>query len=306
MDTTRFVTDGGLETDLIFHHGATLPNFSAFVLYDDARGRRLLRDYYRGYASIARSHGVGLRLETATWRAHSQGGARVGYDARALDRVNRTAVDFFADLETDLADISTVQRVGMIGPRDDGYRPGEWAAGDWRRAAEYHHPQISSLARAGVDGVCAYTLTGTVEAIGVVLAARSESVPVEISFTTEQDGRLPDGTPLAAAIEEVDAVAPADGYLLNCAHPTHLAAGLTDTLGERITGIRPNASRRSHAELDEADALDEGDVNDLAREVSHLAERLPNLRILGGCCGTDRRHVAAMWDAWDTAHLTQN
>jgi len=118
-----------------------------------------------------------------------------------------------------------------------------------------------------------------------------------VSFTVEQDGRLPDGTPLSEAITTVDAEAAPDYFMVNCAHPSHIAQALT-TAGDwcsRVVGLRANASARSHEELDTATDLDEGDPVELARAQDALRPRLPNLALVGGCCGTDARHVAAMW-----------
>ncbi len=141
-------------------------------------------------------------------------------------------------------------------------------------------------------------MTGPGEAIGFVRAVRDAGLPVAVGFTVETDGRLPDGTSLRDAIARVDAEARPDYFLVNCAHPSHVAPALdTEANGwtSRIEGIRPNASRMSHAELDEAPELDEGDPVDLAAGIDALRATLPNLRIVGGCCGTDSRHVAALW-----------
>lgn len=294
----RYVTDGGLETDLIFHHGVDLPDFAAFVVLDDDDGRRMLREYFRAYAVIARVHGVGLRLETPTWRASSDWGDRLGYDAEALDRVNHDAVRMLQDIAAEFADGVPVQLVGMMGPRGDGYRSGAWDPSTGAEDAyRYHRAQVRSLADAGVDVVAAYTLNDAAEARGIVRAAREAGVAVEISFTVETDGLLATGRTLADTMAEVDADAPPDGYLLNCAHPDHFAPALDPESARRITGIRPNSSRRSHAELDESETLDEGDLEDLADRTAALVERMPSIRVVGGCCGTDSRHVARMWEA---------
>ena len=288
------VTDGGLETDLIYHHGVDLPDFAAFPLVDDDRGRDLLRRYYREYITIAERAGAAVQLETPTWRASSDWGERLGYSSAELARVNRDAVTLLAKLRDESGHESFLVS-GCLGPRGDGYVAGETIDPDG--AADYHSAQIDTLAGAGADLITVLTLTGTGEAIGIVRAARSAGVPVAVSFTVEQDGRLPDGTPLAAAIAEVDADAAPDYYMVNCAHPTHIAAGLGDPgdWRSRIVGIRANASTRSHAELDAATELDEGDPTELATAQDALRQRLPNLAIVGGCCGTDARHVAAMW-----------
>lgn len=299
-----FVTDGGLETDLIFHHGVDLPDFAAYPLLDAPGGRALLAGYYDAYAEIAERAGAGLVLETPTWRANPDWGARRGDDDAALARVDREAVTCLRELATGYAErVDRVIVCGMVGPRGDGYRPGVPVVP--AEARDYHAPQVAALADAGADVVAAYTLTDPGEAIGVVAAAREHAVPVAVSFTVETDGRLPGGTTLTEAVERVDATTDGgpDYYLVNCAHPRHVLAGLPDrdldarerAAWDRVVGLRPNASTQSHAELDEAQTLDEGDVADLVARTGELAERVGPFAVLGGCCGTDARHVAALW-----------
>ena len=288
------VTDGGLETDLIFHHGVDLPDFAAFPLVDDERGRELLLDYYRDYIGIAVRVGADVQLETPTWRASGDWGDRLGFSAAELCRANRDSVALLDRLRDEVG-LESMLVSGCLGPRGDGYSAGDVVDPD--SAAAYHTPQIEAFAEAGVDLVTVLTLTGTGEAVGIVRAARAAGLPVAVSFTVEQDGRLPDGTPLSEAITMVDAEAAPDYFMVNCAHPSHMAAALT-TAGDwrsRIVGLRANASARSHEELDTATDLDEGDPVELARAQDALRPRLPNLALVGGCCGTDARHVAAMW-----------
>lgn len=288
------VTDAGMETDLIFHRGIDLPEFAAFPLLDSAPGRQALRDYYAAFAEIAARHQLALSLESPTWRANPDWGARLGYDAPALARVNADAMSFLSALADEYA--VPVTLVGMIGPRGDGYvcdGPVDPIA-----AHRYHAPQVAALVNGGAQQVTAYTLTEVGEAVGITRAAREVGVPVAVGFTVETDGRLPSGMTLGDAIARVDEDAPPDSYLVNCAHPRHIAAGLSaeaSWLG-RIEGVRVNASQLSHAELDESEALDEGDIGSLAREVVGLIGLLPNLRLVGGCCGTDARHVERMWE----------
>jgi homocysteine S-methyltransferase len=289
------VTDGGMETDLIFHHGVDLPHFAAFPLLDTAGGRALLEDYYDSYAAIARTARAGLMLESPTWRASPDWGNRLGYPASALARVNASAISMLSRLRDRYAGpISDIIVSGMAGPQGDGYRPDRLL--DPGEAMAYHSPQIQTFAQAGADMVTAYTLTDTGEAIGIVQAAHAAGLPVAISFTVETDGRLPSGAPLAQAITEVDAAGP-DYFLVNCAHPTHAEPALAEPgrWRERIVGVRYNASAKSHAELDQATELDDGDPRLLAAAHHRLTPLLPRLAILGGCCGTDARHVAALW-----------
>ena len=289
----RYVSDGGLETDLIFNRGVDLPEFASFPLVEDEAGRAHLRDYYDRYAAIARRTGAGLTLESPTWRASRDWGAKVGYDAVALDRANRAAIALLRDLRASYDDVVDVRIIGAVGPRGDGYVAE--AAMTPEQATEFHVPQVEAFADTGVDVVGAYTMTTAAEGLGVARAARRVGLPVLIGFTVETDGRLPDGTTLAEAIARLEAEEAADGFIVNCAHPTHIAPGLQD--GEwlsRIVQVNPNASTMSHAELDEAEELDPGDLGLLTSSYDRLRAKLPNLAIVGGCCGTDATHVAAM------------
>ena len=296
-----FVTDGGLETDLIFHHGVDLPQFAAFPLVDDPAGRDLLTAYYDGYARVAAAASAGLLVETPTWRANPDWAALVGYDTAGVARVNTDAVNLARSLaERYAADVPAVLVVGAVGPWGDGYVVGE--AVDAEQARDYHATQVRALAAAGADLVAAYTLTTAAEAVGVVLAAREAGVPVAVSFTVETDGRLPDGSTLAAAVAAVEQAAPPDHYLVNCAHPTHVLAGLDGgAWQDRVLGTRVNASTLSHAELDAAEDLDDGDPVRLRADQGVLAQQLTSLRVVGGCCGTDVRHVASMWGVPEAA-----
>lgn len=292
LDGTDWVTDGGLETDLIFNRGIDLPEFASFPLLEDASGTEALRSYFTEYVAIAAAAGAGALLETPTWRANGDWGAVLGYDAAALDRVNQTSVAFVRDV-LDGAGLVRTAVSGAIGPRGDGYLAGGTDADE---AAAYHLPQATSFAAAGADLVHAMTMTGAAEAIGVVRAARSAGIPVAVSFTVETDGSLPDGTTLAGSIARVQAEAPADWYGVNCAHPTHLAGALDGAeWQQQLTWFRPNASTLSHAELDEMEVLDTGDLDLLTTSTASLRRATPGVRVLGGCCGTDSRHVAALW-----------
>ncbi len=286
----QWVTDGGLETELVFHRGLDLPAFAAFPLVEQPEGALLLAEYYRGYAAIAGAAGAGLVLETPTWRANPDWGATLGYDAAALDRVNRRAVELVQQTGTDGL---PVRVSGVVGPRGDGYVASSQLADE---AAEYHRPQVASLAAAGVDVIHAMTLSTVAEAIGVVRAARDAGVAVGVSFTLETDGHLPDGTPLGEAVAQVDAQAAADWYGINCAHPLHVRPALDGgSWQERLQCFRPNASTLTHAELDVMEVLDEGDRDLLRASTTELLALLPSVTTLGGCCGTDATHVAALW-----------
>lgn len=299
MSEVRYVTDGGLETELIFRGGMDLPLFAAFPMLDHDEGLDRLARYYREYMAIAEGADLGFVAESPTWRANTDWGARLGYDTDDLARVNTGAVTFLRDLMASVP-LADTKVSGCVGPRGDGYRPDmTMSAAEARR---YHAPQVAAFAHAGADIVTGTTLTHVGEAAGIAQAARDAGIAAVVSFTVETDGRLPDGTPLGEAIGAVDDAT--DGYaerfMVNCAHPDHLAPGLESpgAWTDRVGGLRGNASRLSHAELDEATELDSGDPHDFAMSHLPLRDALGNIEVLGGCCGTDARHVGALVSAW--------
>jgi homocysteine S-methyltransferase len=289
-----FITDGGMETTLIFDDGIDLPDFASFVLLNDADGIEALRAYYATYLEIAAQHGVGIVLDTPTWRANPDWGSRLGYSTEALADIDRRGVALLEELRATGNGAPQLIISGCVGPRGDGYRVDNEMTAE--EAQRYHEPQVEAFANTAADLVSALTLTYADEAIGVARAARDAEIPSVISFTVETDGRLPSGQSLREAIEVVDAET--DGsiayFMINCAHPTHFAHVLEED-GDwrgRIRGLRANASEKSHAELDEAEELDPGDPSALAQHYRELQTRLPNLTVVGGCCGTSHRHVA--------------
>jgi S-methylmethionine-dependent homocysteine/selenocysteine methylase len=290
-----FLTDGGMETWLVFEAGFELPQFASFPLLDDPKGVAALYVYFAPYIELARRQGVGLVLDAPTWRASSHWGALLGYGAEDLADFNRRGVGLLEEVRQEAADVQIVVG-GCVGPCGDAYRPAEQLSADETYA--YHRPQIETFSETSADFINALTLTYSAEAIGIARAARAFDMPVAISFTVETDGRLPSGQTLPAAIGEVDAATDGvvDYFMVNCAHPTHFEGVLAEdgAWRHRVVGIRANASAKSHAELDESDELDAGDPDELAGHYPLLRERLPNMRVAGGCCGTDDRHIAAI------------
>ena len=290
-----FLTDGGIETTLIFHDGFDLPLFAAFILLETESGRAALRRYYRHYLAIAEQAGTGFVLESPTWRASWGWAERLRYSVPAVAEINHDAIALMVELRQGFAGTGPVVISGCVGPQGDGYSAEAMLTA--AAAEAYHAHQIGVFADTEADMVTAITMTYAGEATGIVRAARAVGLPVAISFTTETDGRLPSGQPLGEAIEEVDAATGsyAAYFMINCAHPTHFG----DTLRaggawrERIRGVRANASTLSHEELDAAEALDDGDPNAFGQDYLGLKHLLPRLSVLGGCCGTDHRHVGA-------------
>ena len=293
-----FLTDGGIETDLIFNRGIDLPFFASIMLLRTPEGQAALDGYIRPYLDLARRLGTGFELVSASWRASPDWAPQFGVTQEELDDLNRKSIARLRALQDEYADVPTIVS-GCIGPRGDGYDPGRIMSAD--EARDYHLRQASTLARAGADQIAALTMTNIPEATGIALAAKSLNVPVVVSFTVETDGRLPTGDTLQKAIADVDAATgsyPAY-YMINCAHPDHFAGALREG-GEamrRIRGIRANASRCSHAELDAMTELDDGNPQELALLYRLIRESFPGITVLGGCCGTDLRHIEAIAEA---------
>lgn len=265
-----------------------------FHLLKTPEGEAALRKYFRTYAEIARRLGTGLILESATWRANPDWGGKLGYTAGALADVNRRAISLLEQIRREYETEQTpVVISGCLGPRGDGYVPDR--AMSAQEAERYHQAQMTTFADSAADMVCAITMNYVEEAIGIAQAAQRAGMPVAISFTVETDGKLPTGQTLKAALEQVDDATSGYPcyYMINCAHPTHFDQVLAE--GEpwlqRIRGLRANASRMSHAQLNEAPELDAGNAIELGQEYADLKRRLAHLNVMGGCCGTDHRHI---------------
>jgi len=294
LGSRPFITDGGLETTLIYRRGIELPDFASFQLLRDDAGEAVIDQYFRSFADLARKHQTGLILESATWRASQDWGDRLGFSSDAMAKVNRRAIEMLGPIRDEYETPSLpVVISGCLGPRGDGYVAG--ARMSTEEAERYHMPQVRSLAGAGADMLCAMTLNYVEEAIGVTRAAGRLDIPIAIAFTVETDARLPTGQTLRSAIEQVEQStrhAPVY-YMINCAHPTHFAPALADggAWRDRIRSIRANASTRSHAELNDSTELDIGDPQALAMDYERLLRAHPQINVLGGCCGTDERHI---------------
>jgi S-methylmethionine-dependent homocysteine/selenocysteine methylase len=300
LDGRLFLTDGGLETTLIFHEGWDLPMGEAFVLCESDRGREALRAYFDRYLPLAIEHGAGFILESPTWRANPDWGAKAGYGLDRLAEANRAGITLMQEIRDAYETPATPIVVsGCIGPRGDGYDPGTLMGVE--QAEFYHAWQVNIFSDVGADCVAAITMTNVNEAIGVARAAKAAGIPSVISFTLETDGRLPTGEKLSDAIEAVDRAtdkSPAY-YMINCAHPTHFSGALEDGAPWvlRLRGLRANSSCLSHAELDESPELDTGNPQELGVQYAELLRRFPHVNVLGGCCGTDHRHVACIGQA---------
>jgi S-methylmethionine-dependent homocysteine/selenocysteine methylase len=290
----EFLTDGGLETTLVFKEGVELRHFAAFELLKDPIKRRLIRNYFENYLRIAEKYRLAFVLETPTWRANPDWGYKLGYTLAELKDFNHAAVSFLREISKGPLGAKVNHEIsGCIGPRGDGYQTSSKMTVEEARC--YHDFQIRSLSQAGVDRITAMTLGYEEEAVGIIKASQGYNVPVVISFTLETDGKLPCGTTLKNAIHQVDSATNSypKFYMVNCAHPEHFKDQFAnqEDWHNRIGGIRANASTKSHAELDESTTLDRGDLYQFAIGYQYLKKQLPFLQVIGGCCGTDEEHL---------------
>jgi homocysteine S-methyltransferase len=292
--STLFLTDSGMETSLIFHQGIDLPCFASFDLMKSAEGRAIVDAYYAKHAALAKHKGLGFVLETPTWRANKDWGAKLGYSPAQLAQVNRECVELMLDIRSRYETTASPMPIsGNIGPRGDGYRFETKMT--VKEACAYHAQQVKTFADTDADFVSGFTMNYTEEAIGIILACELASIPAVISFTVETDGKMASGESMKEAVEKMDAATGgyAAYYMINCAHPTHfdhaIAAG--ESWLTRIKGLRANSSKKSHAELDESTELDDGNPHELGTQYRALRKKIPGMTVLGGCCGTDIRHV---------------
>ncbi len=297
LDGGTFLADGGVETDLIFNQGLEIPHFAAHTLLADQESREILANYFRRYLQFARDHDAGYILDSQTWKAHTHWAEDLGVTESDLREINHGSIRFISGLRDEFPGSSPIVLNAVIGPRGDAYAPEHDVAA--HEAEDYHAMQIGWLAETEADMVTALTFTQSDEAIGVVRAASAAGLPVVVSFTTETDGRLPNGENLSDAIRAVDDAtdSKASYFMVNCAHPDHFSHVLEDgDWSRRLRGLRCNASRRSHAELDESETLDDGNPDELAGQYRSMVSTLPWVNVFGGCCGTDYRHIARIAD----------
>jgi len=301
LSSSTFMTDGGLETDLIFNKGIDLPEFAAFDLLKSSDGKQTLKNYYRDYLVIAKKKCKGFVLEAPTYRANPDWIVKIGYTLDDLQVIHNSAIKELEDLRNEFEDDNFKVPISIcIGPRGDGYVPSNLMTA--QEAEEYHSSQIKVVAKANADLVSALTINYNDEAIGIVNAAKKHHIPVVISYTVETDGNLPSGQSLKDAISSLDSVTNnyVSYFMINCAHPEHFKDVLNpnESWTKRIKGLRANASNKSHAELDESEILDIGNKEELAKDYSDLKGHLPNLSIIGGCCGTDSTHLESICETW--------
>ncbi len=289
-----FLTDGGIETNLLFNEGLDLPHFAAFHLLNDSKAHDAIQRWFHAHCQIAKTHKVGFILEALTWRASIDWAMKLGYSKEGLNEIIHRAVEMFSSFRDQYENEDTkIVFSGCVGPRGDGYAPDKKMSTS--EAEDYHSLQIETLSETDADMISALTLNYVEEAVGIARAAKYFDIPAVISFTLETNGRLPTDQSLHDAIKQVEDEtnqAPVY-YMINCAHPSHFEEVIStgEPWLQKIRSLRANASTCSHAELDEAEILDDGNPEELGIQYRELRQKLPHLNVLGGCCGTDHRHI---------------
>lgn len=289
MDVT--LTDGGIETRIIYEFKRPIGDFEAYQLLADEAGRDILRRIYQSYAQVAVRYGLPIQLGTPTWRASRKWTKDVG-------SVNAAAVELLRAVRQQFADVQIIL-AGVIGPASDGYATDEALSAD--AAFVYHRDQADVLAGLGVDLLYAPTFPAFSELSGVVRAMAETGRPYALAPMLHPNGTMLDGTPLADAIARIDAEIspPPRHYMIGCLYPTHAQTALQalraaqSALVKRVRGLKANASPLAPEDLDKLNHLAATDVQIWARDELTCAREF-NLAILGGCCGTDERYIEAL------------
>lgn len=292
------LTDGGIETRVMFETDVALPaHVGAAGLVEDPAGGPVLRRIYESYVAAARPSRLPVIIGTPTFRASPNFVRRAGLDvAGATRRLNASAAAMHRGIR-ERSRAHPVFVAGVIGPSGDAYSPGEALPAS--EAREYHAVQAEVLAASGVDFLYAPTFPAVEEALGVSMAMADTGLSHVVSFVLGRDGRVLDGTPLRAAVGRIDAEAPPLFYSISCVHTSVVEralrdeAGASGIAGERLLELKANASSLSTDQLVKLDHLEGDDPERFAAGMREIHEDF-GLRILGGCCGTDDRHIKAL------------
>ena len=290
------LTEGAMVERIRRHPAVRLdPDIAHAGLIYSAEGRKTLGDIYRQYLSIGQRHNLPMLTLAPTWRANPERTARAG--CGPVDKLNSDCVEFLKEICTEFgAYQERLYVAGLLGCRHDAYKPAEALNAD--AAEQFHAPQVKALAASRVDFIKAATLPAVSEALGIARAIAQTGIPCVLSFVIRPDGNVLDGTPLQKAVAQIDNEtdqAPIF-YMVNCVHPSvFMEAMSTETgsdgnLSERVIGFQGNTSSKSPEELDNLPYLDTTAPEPFA-ELMLRIHRTLGTRILGGCCGTDNRHV---------------
>lgn len=295
------LAQGGLETTLEFKTDFQLREFSAYEAALSEKWKYLVAKDFEGYLRMAARHDIPLILDAPTWRASPNWFEKLGTSESDRESVySRTLADANAviqSIEKEVGKISVLVQ-GVIGPMGDGYCVKDAPSVEYSR--KYHASAVEAWKKTNVTEISAITITSSNEAAGIALNAAVFDLPLSISFVLTVHGKLPSGETLGEAISFVDNIVEEKKpmcYLINCIHPKYVAPVLSEAVKNneqwlrRVGGVRGNASEKSHEELDCSTSLDEGDPKEWAKHMVDLLTIVPHMRVLGGCCGTDVKHI---------------
>ncbi|MEM7195060.1 MAG: homocysteine S-methyltransferase family protein [Pseudomonadota bacterium] len=288
-----YITEAGIETEIMYKWGYELPHFAMFPLLDNAEAAETIRSMYRRYLDVVARYGHNALIGGFDYRASPDWGTKLGYSAASLADANIASIEFLRDVASEYDhQIPNALFAGYIGPRGDAYL-GKGGM-DRTEAMDYHSVQLSTLKTAKVDLAWAVTLNNPIEAIGICEAARAIGLPVAISFSLDSAHCLNTGISLAEAIRQVDLETKGypEFFSLNCSHPVEFNPALTgDSWTRRLRSIRPNAAKMDKISLCKLGHLEEGDPIELGTMMADVQTRYPHLDIWGGCCGTCEVHL---------------
>lgn len=289
-----YLTEGGTETEILYKWGFELPEFAMFPLLDNPKADQVIRDIYRRYFDAAEKHQTGLLILGHDYRASPDWGAKLGYTTEGLADMQRRTIEFLDDVRREyVGRVSDVYIAGCIGPRGDAYGTGGDISEE--EAEEYHSVQLTTLKSTQADMAIAVTFNNVPEAVGVIRAAHRIGIPIGVSLTLTTEGVLRSGPTLREAIEVIEEKTngSAAWYGTNCSHPLEFASALADEGPwlERLRYIRPNAVKMEKVALCKLGHLEDGDPVELGEQMGEVASKFPSADILGGCCGTDERHL---------------
>lgn len=295
LDGRFYLTEGGAETEIMYKWGFELPEFAMFTLLDNPEADEVIRNMYRRYFDVAAAHDTGILAMGHDYRASPDWAQKLGYSAADLTRFQHRTMQFLDDVRAEYADrVSDAYITACIGPRGDAYGTGGDISAS--EAEDYHAVQLGNLEGTAADMAVAATFNNIPESIGVIRAANRMGIPIGVSLTLTPEGRLRSGPTLREAVETIDEVTggAAEWFGTNCAHPLEFEPALDDAGPwlDRLRYVRPNAAKMDKLALCELGHLEDGDPVELGEQMGEVARRFPRADILGGCCGTDERHLS--------------
>ncbi len=295
-NSNAVITEGALLERLRRDQSVSLdPNIEhAGFIYDPYAGS-VLEGLFRQYMDIGQKYDLPMIFCTPTWRANPERLAKAGIGM--VEQVNNDSFSFVDKIRKSYGEYSSKIFIGgLMGCKGDSYRPKE--ALEKNEATAFHRIQAKALADSGCDFLYAATQPAISEAVGIAAAMAECDVPYVISFLIMPDGKLLDGITLSEAIEQIDdKISPRPSfYMVNCVHPLVFKQALsksfneTENLRSRLIGLQANSSTKSPEELENLPYLDTTEPVEFSEYMLQLHKRF-GIKILGGCCGTDNRHI---------------